>query len=216
MPNQTLLYKSLTVANIKLYFMFRSFLLGLSLLLVQSVYAQNNELGIRLSYNATEKISPIERSGISVTGYYKIKKGEKFAIVPSLQYRKQSFKDNALQIYQTVEVQYFSVPFALRFYPFNSKPLNDLYVLGGVQADLVIKAEAEDNSTGERKDIHNLFNYTDGGYFFGWGYNIKQKVDIQMKWYTGLGDRYITPSVDSNTPENSYFEVSFAFVLFSE
>ncbi len=216
MPNQYLFHKGTDRFNIKLHSMLRLFLFGLSLLLIQSVTAQNDELGLRISYNTTENQSDIGMAGISLTGYYKFQTGEKFAIVPSFQYRKQRFRDNVLEIYQNVDVKYFSIPVTVRYSPFNRKPLNDFYILSGLQADLVIDAKVEDKSTGERKNVHNLFNYANGGYYYGLGYNIKRKIDVQIKWYQGLGNNYIEPTVSTTLEQNAFFEVSMAFILFTE
>ncbi len=196
--------------------MLRSFVIGLSFLLFQSLSAQNNELGIRISYNTTENENEVSTSGATLTGYYTVKLGEKFALEPSIQYRAQSFKDNVLEEYQNVDVEYFSIPIALRYYPMNSKPFNDLYTFVGLQADLVIDAEIEDPSTGIRQDAHNIFNYVNGGYYYGLGYNIKQKVDVQLRWYQGLGNNYIEPQVSQTLDKNSFFEISMAFILFTE
>ncbi len=196
--------------------MLKSFLVGLSFLIFQSAFAQNNELGLRVSYNTTENENDIAMSGYSVTGYYKIQVGEKLAIEPSVQYRTQRFRDNLLEEYQNVDAEYVSIPFSLRYYPLNKRLLNSLYTHVGLQADLVIGAEVESNTTGIRTDVHDEFNYVNGGFYYGFGYNIKRKIDVQVKWYQGLGNNYIEPFSSQTMDKNSYFEISMAFILFTE
>lgn len=196
--------------------MLRSFFLGLSFLICQSLFAQDNEFGVRISHNFTDFSNESSLTGNSFSAYYKFDLSDKFKLEPSLQYRTQTFLYDLEVLEQDVDVDYFSIPIALHYTPFKSKPWNTLYVMFGAQADLVIGAEMTHSTTGEREDVHSDFNYVNGGIYYGAGYTINRKIDLQFRWYKGLGENFIEPEVTGALEKNNFFELSIGFIILAE
>ncbi|MGB0427315.1 MAG: outer membrane beta-barrel protein [Flavobacteriales bacterium] len=182
------------------------------LLFSLSAFAQNEaELGLITRINATDLGSRTGLNGYQFGFFYRKMITDKLAFDTGLSLRKQRQQAKIFAPINDVDVHYMTAPLAGRY--FFKK---NLYARLGLNFDMLVKARTSTETVGGFQKAEDYYHYFHLGAAMGFGYVIKNKVDVHVEYTYGLNKTFVEPSIASHNETNVYISLGLGWILYSE
>ena len=202
------------------------FIAVFTLFIVNSIYAQKTDFGLKGGINLANFSGDNDGSnaivGLQVGFYSEFKVSDKFAIQPELLYSIQGASDEGTATIEgyTVDFKgkfnlgYINLPVMAKYYT-NEKfsiefgPQIGFMTSAKLKTDFTILETGQTGSSTD--DAKQFFKGVDFGLNFGLGYKISDKVGANLRYNAGLAN--IADTDDGSTIKNSVFSLSLQMKL---
>ncbi|MEC4050171.1 porin family protein [Flavobacterium sp. SUN046] len=159
--------------------------IGLVVLVIGIAKAQEVKFGVKGGLNLM-KISDEQVKGTSTVGFHlgglaAIKLSDKFTLQPELLYSTKGTKESYYGIEMKTNLSYIDLPIMAKYFI-----VEGLSVEAGPQIGYLVSAKGSSNS--EYAVFENNFKTIDYGLNLGTGYELKEGLLFQLRYYFGLAD----------------------------
>ncbi|MGA9639117.1 porin family protein [Flavobacterium sp.] len=171
----------------------KKIILPLFILVFTISHAQDLKFGIKAGLNTSFSSNDVKsKIGYQFGGFLETKINDKFSIENEVMYRIQEVKKDNIQLEYggvnftgegQVKLSYLYFPVLLKYYA-----TKNTFIKAGPQVAILLNANAKGEVLGStvEREVKQEFENLDFGLDFGAGYEFKNAIAIEIRYYVGL------------------------------
>jgi len=150
------------------------------------------------SFTVTNSTGAKSKIAFQLGGFAEFKVSEKFAVQPELMYTSQGAKDD----FATLSLSYINIPVIAKYCV-----TEDISIQAGPQIGFLMSAKYDGT------DFKDSFKSMDYGLNIGAGYNLNEKMSLDLRYYIGLAQLQKDIETGESASHNSGLLLSFGYKL---